>query len=88
MVFAFALTSGSLIVAIFLVVIVASVAYGLYPRRGSAINKHPFHGAYSGAPGTRRPDEFSDFETFEEQYVGRRHAPADSDEAESSQPKD
>jgi len=69
---AFIIAGGSWIFAIFLVVMLFGAVLGLYTLRGSGINKHPYHDRYSGAPGANREVEFSDFETFENQYIGRQ----------------
>ena len=47
------LAGGALIFGIFLVVFTAAVIYGLYTRRGSGIDEHPYGNPYDPASGSR-----------------------------------
>ena len=49
--------SGGFIFAIFLIVMVVAVIYGLYTRRGSGINPRPYDG--TEAPGAKGREELS-----------------------------
>ena len=51
MTFAFTLAGGAWIFAAFIVLFTIAAIYGLYTRRGSGINQHPYANAYSSAPG-------------------------------------
>lgn len=50
--------NGSFVFLAFVVVMFFAVAFGLYTRRGSAINEHPDDGL-DGAPGAKTPDNIS-----------------------------
>ena len=67
--FAFTLLGGAWIFALVIVGFAIAVAFSLYSLGGSAINRHPYHQASSGAPGAFLPDEMSDRATFEDQYL-------------------
>jgi len=47
------LAGGALIFGIFLVVFTLAVIYGLYTRRGSGIDEHPYGNPYDAASGAR-----------------------------------
>jgi len=47
------LAGGALIFGIFLVVFTLAVIYGLYTRRGSGIDEHPYGNPYDAAAGSR-----------------------------------
>ena len=47
------LAGGAIIFAIFLVVFTLAVIYGLYTRRGSGIDEHPYGNPYDAASGSR-----------------------------------
>ena len=51
MTFAITLAGGAWIFAAFIVLFTLAAIYGLYTRRGSGINQHPYANAYSSAPG-------------------------------------
>jgi len=55
----FASSGGLIVVAVFIVVIVA-VAFGLLSREGSEIDEHPLGGERNdGAPGAEAPSDLS-----------------------------
>jgi hypothetical protein len=47
------LAGGALIFGLFLVVFTLAVIYGLYTRRGSGIDEHPYGNPYDAASGSR-----------------------------------
>jgi hypothetical protein len=47
------LAGGALIFGLFLVVFTAAVIYGLYTRRGSGIDEHPYGNPYDAASSSR-----------------------------------
>ena len=47
------LAGGALIFGLFLIVYLAAVTYGLYTRRGSGIDEHPYGNPYDAASGSR-----------------------------------
>ena len=47
------LAGGALIFGLFLVVFTLAVTYGLYTRRGSGIDEHPYGNPYDAASGSR-----------------------------------
>ena len=47
------LACGALIFGLFLVVFTAAVIYGLYTRRGSGIDEHPYGNPYDAASRSR-----------------------------------
>jgi hypothetical protein len=49
------LAGGAVIFGIFLVVFALSVVYGLYTRRGSGIDEHPYGNPYDAASSARAP---------------------------------
>jgi hypothetical protein len=52
------MSGGAGFFAIFLIVMIAAVIYGLYTRRGSGINPRPWDGT-EGAPGAEGREELS-----------------------------
>jgi len=59
------LAGGAAIFGLFIVVYFVAVVYGLYTRRGSAINQHPHFDVHSGAPGASRSSRLDhDNESF------------------------
>ena len=62
------LAGGAAIFGLFIAIYFIAVVYGLYTRRGSAINQHPYKDAYGDAPGASRsgrlahdPESFSTY---------------------------
>jgi hypothetical protein len=53
------LAGGSLIFLLFVVAYVVAVSYGLYGRRGSAINRRAYAKVYASAPGAARGENRS-----------------------------
>ncbi len=53
------MAGGTIIFVLFAVVYFVVIAYGLYSRRGSAINQHPYNNPYGGAPGAAIPSSLS-----------------------------
>ncbi|HEY8638308.1 MAG TPA: hypothetical protein VIL64_03640 [Solirubrobacteraceae bacterium] len=59
------IAGGSFIFALFLIVFLAALAYGLFTTRGSGISQRPYNKMYGGAPGAhgasrlsgRRPED-------------------------------
>jgi hypothetical protein len=47
------LAGGAIIFLAFLLLYTLAVAYGLYARRGSGIDEHPYGNAYDAATGAR-----------------------------------
>jgi hypothetical protein len=47
------LAGGALIFGIFLLVFTAAVIYGLYTRKGSGIDEHPYGNPYDAASSSR-----------------------------------
>jgi hypothetical protein len=47
------LAGGAIIFGLFLVVFAAAVIYGLYTRRGSGIDEHPYGNPYDAASSSR-----------------------------------
>ncbi len=63
------LAGGTLIFVVFLVAYFLVVAHGLYTRRGSAINQHPYGNVYDPSPGARRPSALSHDERANDDYI-------------------
>jgi hypothetical protein len=53
------LAGGTIIFVAFVVVYFVVTSYGLYTRRGSAINQHPYNDPYGDAPGASRKSSLS-----------------------------
>jgi hypothetical protein len=53
------IAGGSIIFGLFLLVYFVVIAYGLYSRRGSGINQHPYRNPYGDAPGAARKSSLS-----------------------------
>jgi hypothetical protein len=67
------LAGGALIFGVFIVVYALAVVYGLYTRRGSAINQRSYNDPYGNAPGARRDSRLShDSESFTTYRRGTR----------------
>jgi hypothetical protein len=63
------LADGSLIFAAFIVVFLVATIYGLYTRRGSAINQRPYANVYTSAPGARGPSTLSHDQSAARRYT-------------------
>jgi hypothetical protein len=61
------LAGGTVIFVLFVVFYFVVIAYGLYTRRGSAINQHPYNNPYGDTPGAARKSSLGHDEraTFE-----------------------
>jgi hypothetical protein len=67
------LAGGAAIFGLFVVVYFIAVVYGLYTRRGSAINQRPHLDVYSNAPGAARTSRLDhDNESFASYSRGTR----------------
>jgi hypothetical protein len=51
---------GNLIMAAYLLVAMVALVFGFFTVRGSGITNHPYNGR-DGTPGSRLPDEFTQF---------------------------
>lgn len=56
---AMTLAGGSTEFAVFLIVFLSAVVYGLYTRQGSGIDQHPYHDQYGNAPGANGSSRMS-----------------------------
>jgi hypothetical protein len=64
---------GTAIFVVFLIVYFLVVAHGLYTRKGSAINQHPYRNPHGDAPGAWRQSSLSHDERAMADYLrGRR----------------
>jgi hypothetical protein len=64
---------GAAIFGLFIVVYFLAVAYGLYTRRGSAINQRPHYDAYGSSPGAAGSSRLDhDSESFSHYSRGTR----------------
>jgi len=66
---AIALAGGSWIFAAVIVAFLLATIYGLYTRRGSAINQRPYANAYTNAPGARGSSTLSHDQTAARRYT-------------------
>jgi hypothetical protein len=67
------LAGGAAIFGIFIVVYFVALVYGLYTRRGSAINQRPYNDQYGNAPAAARRSRLShDAESFANYRRGTR----------------
>jgi hypothetical protein len=66
---AFILAGGSGIFLAFVVVFTFATIYGLYTRRGSAINQRPYANAYTDAPGAQGSSVLSHDESAASRYT-------------------
>jgi hypothetical protein len=69
MTLAISLAGGSWIFLIFLLVFLTATTYGLYTRRGSAINQRPYANAYTDAPGAQGSSVLSHDESAASRYT-------------------
>jgi hypothetical protein len=53
------LAGGAAIFGLFLLVYFVVISFGLYSRRGSGINQHPYSNPYGDAPGASRKSSLS-----------------------------
>jgi hypothetical protein len=53
------LAGGTIIFVAFVVVYFIVIVYGLYTRKGSGINQHPYNNPYGDAPGASRRGSLS-----------------------------
>jgi hypothetical protein len=65
----FSLAGGAWIFLAFVIVLLVSVTYGLYTRRGSGINQRPYGNAYTNAPGARGPSVLAHDESAATRYT-------------------
>jgi hypothetical protein len=63
------LAGGSGIFLAFVVVFTFATIYGLYTRRGSAINQRPYANAYTDAPGAQGSSVLSHDESAASRYT-------------------
>jgi hypothetical protein len=69
------LAGGSFILLAVLVALVAAIAYGLYTRQGSGINKHPRADSHDPVVGDETKTENEDLQGDERAGVDRTESP-------------
>jgi len=63
------LAGGAWIFLAFVIAFTLATIYGLYTRRGSAINQRPYANAYTNAPGAQGPSVLSHDESAASRYT-------------------